>query len=225
MLFDALAIVARTHPQVAVPHRRRARRAGRGGAGAGRTGRRRAIFTGYQPAREMPAFVAASDILASPRIAGTNTPLKIYSYLRSGKPIVATDLLTHTQVLDRETRCWSRRSRTRLPRRSTRLLDEPVARRASSRAPPRERARTRYSRDAYVARTREVCERVARPRSGVVGAVARMKVLVTGATGFTGGHLARHLLGAAMPSRRSCGRRAFDAPAELAAAGVEIRVG
>ena len=30
---------------------------------------------------------------------GTNTPLKIYSYLRSGKPIVATNLLTHTQVL------------------------------------------------------------------------------------------------------------------------------
>ncbi len=61
-----------------------------------------AIFTGYQPAREIPAFVAACDILASPRIAGTNTPLKIYSYLRAGKPIVATDLLTHTQVLDRE---------------------------------------------------------------------------------------------------------------------------
>ena len=32
-------------------------------------------------------------------ITGTNTPLKIYSYLRSGKPIVATNLLTHTQVL------------------------------------------------------------------------------------------------------------------------------
>ena len=41
----------------------------------------------------------ACDILVSPRIRGTNTPLKIYSYLRSGKPIVATDLLTHTQVL------------------------------------------------------------------------------------------------------------------------------
>ena len=31
---------------------------------------------------------------------GTNTPLKIYQYLRSGRPIVATRLLTHTQVLD-----------------------------------------------------------------------------------------------------------------------------
>ena len=57
------------------------------------------VFTGQQPAREIPAFVQACDILVSPRIRGTNTPLKIYSYLRSGKPIVATDLLTHTQVL------------------------------------------------------------------------------------------------------------------------------
>ena len=57
------------------------------------------IFTGQQPAREIPAFVASCDVLVSPRIRGTNTPLKIYSYLRSGKPIVATDLRTHTQVL------------------------------------------------------------------------------------------------------------------------------
>ena len=39
-------------------------------------------------------------MLVSPRSLGTNTPLKIYQYLRSGRPIVATRLLTHTQVLD-----------------------------------------------------------------------------------------------------------------------------
>ena len=42
-------------------------------------------------------------MLTSPRSKGTNTPLKIYQYLRSGKPIVATRLLTHTQVLDDDT--------------------------------------------------------------------------------------------------------------------------
>ena len=57
------------------------------------------VFTGQQPAKEIPGFVQAADLLVSPRIRGTNTPLKIYSYLRSGKPIVATNLLTHTQVL------------------------------------------------------------------------------------------------------------------------------
>jgi len=39
-------------------------------------------------------------VLLSPRMSGTNTPLKIYSYLKSGKPVVATRLWTHTQVLD-----------------------------------------------------------------------------------------------------------------------------
>ncbi len=61
------------------------------------------IFTGQQPAKEIPGFVEACDLLVSPRIRGTNTPLKIYSYLRSGRPIVATNLLTHTQVLTPET--------------------------------------------------------------------------------------------------------------------------
>jgi len=43
--------------------------------------------------------VSLSDILVSPRLKGTNSPLKIYSYLRSGKPIVATRHITHTQIL------------------------------------------------------------------------------------------------------------------------------
>jgi len=41
-----------------------------------------------------------ADVLISPRIIGSNTPLKIYTYLRSGKPIIATNLCTHTQVLN-----------------------------------------------------------------------------------------------------------------------------
>ncbi len=51
------------------------------------------------PAR-VPLYVQAADVLVSPRMSGTNTPLKIYSFLKSGKPLVATRLYTHTQVLD-----------------------------------------------------------------------------------------------------------------------------
>jgi glycosyltransferase involved in cell wall biosynthesis len=40
-----------------------------------------------------------ADILISPRIKGENTPMKIYSYLDSGVPVIATDLPTHTQVM------------------------------------------------------------------------------------------------------------------------------
>jgi glycosyltransferase involved in cell wall biosynthesis len=44
-----------------------------------------------------------AEILISPRLAGTSVPLKIYSYLQSGKPIIATKLPTHTQILNEET--------------------------------------------------------------------------------------------------------------------------
>ena len=56
-------------------------------------------FMGPQPISRMAALFDAADILVSPRIKGNNTPMKIYSYLASGKPILATALPTHTQVL------------------------------------------------------------------------------------------------------------------------------
>jgi glycosyltransferase involved in cell wall biosynthesis len=59
-------------------------------------------FLGQRPVEEMPVFMQSADILVSPRKDGKNTPLKIYSYLKSGKPIVATNILTHTQVLNAE---------------------------------------------------------------------------------------------------------------------------
>lgn len=61
------------------------------------------IFPGIQPLEEIPIYLAAADVLVSPRSEGTNTPLKIYSYLAAGKAILATDMETHRQVLDEET--------------------------------------------------------------------------------------------------------------------------
>jgi glycosyltransferase involved in cell wall biosynthesis len=60
----------------------------------------RISFTGQVPPSQVPLYVELSDALVSPRLSGTNTPLKIYSFLRSGKPLIATDLWTHSQVLD-----------------------------------------------------------------------------------------------------------------------------
>ena len=57
------------------------------------------IFPGTVPPEEVEAFFRIASILISPRISGTNTPLKIYSYLRSGVPIIATKIVSHTQVL------------------------------------------------------------------------------------------------------------------------------
>jgi len=62
----------------------------------------RVIFTGRVAPPLIPLFISLADVLVSPRISGTNTPLKIYSFMKSGKPIVATNLWTHTQVLNPE---------------------------------------------------------------------------------------------------------------------------
>lgn len=61
--------------------------------------RERVVFVDKVPPSRIPLFIRLADVLVSPRISGTNTPLKIYSFLKSGKPIVATRLWTHTQVL------------------------------------------------------------------------------------------------------------------------------
>ncbi len=60
----------------------------------------RVHFLGPKPVADLARYLAAADILVSPRIKGRNTPMKIYSYLHSGKPVLATSIPSHTQVLD-----------------------------------------------------------------------------------------------------------------------------
>ncbi|MCK5146648.1 glycosyltransferase family 4 protein [bacterium] len=60
----------------------------------------RMIFVGQVRPNEVNSYIRVADILLSPRTRGTNTPLKIYAYFRSGVPMVATRLWTHTQVMD-----------------------------------------------------------------------------------------------------------------------------
>jgi glycosyltransferase involved in cell wall biosynthesis len=60
---------------------------------------KRVRLLGQKPAEEIPYYLQAADVLVSPRTLGTNIPLKIYSYLASGVPLVATDLPTHTQTI------------------------------------------------------------------------------------------------------------------------------
>jgi glycosyltransferase involved in cell wall biosynthesis len=52
-----------------------------------------------RPQAEMPAYLAAADVLVSPRVQGINPPGKLLSYLASGRPLVATDTLVHNQLL------------------------------------------------------------------------------------------------------------------------------
>jgi glycosyltransferase involved in cell wall biosynthesis len=59
-------------------------------------------FLGPRPVADLKEYLELADILVSPRIKGNNTPMKIYSYLHSGRALVATDLPTHRQILDDE---------------------------------------------------------------------------------------------------------------------------
>jgi len=70
------------------------RRAAKLGIGA------RVRFLGPRAIDALPRYLEQADVLFSPRILGSNTPMKIYSYMQSGRPILATRIRSHTQVLD-----------------------------------------------------------------------------------------------------------------------------
>jgi glycosyltransferase involved in cell wall biosynthesis len=114
------------------------------------------IFAGERPAAEIPAFLAACDALVSPRSRGTNTPLKIYQYLRSGKPIVATRLLTHTQVLDDDTAILTAATSDAFADGVVSALTDRDRAEAIGRA-ARQLAETKYSYEAYLDKTRQAC--------------------------------------------------------------------
>ena len=112
------------------------------------------IFAGERPAEEIPAYLLAATILVSPRSRGTNTPLKIYQYLRSGKPIVATRLLTHTQVLSDDTAFLTGPTAPEFAEGILAALgDRERAHQVGERA--RELAETKYSYESYLDKTRQ----------------------------------------------------------------------
>lgn len=62
----------------------------------------RVRFLGPRPVEALPGYLRQADVLVSPRLGGRNTPMKLYSYLDSGRPVVATRLPTHTQLVSDE---------------------------------------------------------------------------------------------------------------------------
>jgi glycosyltransferase involved in cell wall biosynthesis len=57
-------------------------------------------FRGVRPLTEVLDEHRRAAVLVSPRTAGSNVPSKVYTYLAVGRPIVATDIAAHRQVLD-----------------------------------------------------------------------------------------------------------------------------
>jgi glycosyltransferase involved in cell wall biosynthesis len=158
LLFEAMAIVSRERPDV---------RLVLAGGKPEQVVRARAharmlsldavvVFAGERPAGEIPSYLLAADLLVSPRSRGTNTPLKIYQYLRSGKAIVATRLLTHTQVLTDQTAILTAATPEEFAGGILAGVNDP-SRAASIGRQAQELADSKYSYEAYLERTRQAC--------------------------------------------------------------------
>jgi glycosyltransferase involved in cell wall biosynthesis len=106
------------------------------------------IFHGPRPVEHLGAYLAQADILVSPRIQGNNTPMKLYSYLDSARAIIATNLPTHTQVLDEAHACLVETNAKSLSEGLERLAASPELRRVFGER-GRELARQEYSLTAF----------------------------------------------------------------------------
>jgi glycosyltransferase involved in cell wall biosynthesis len=58
------------------------------------------IFTGRVPQFVAKFYSSHADVQISSRVSGTNTPLKVYEQLSRDIPLVATNIYSHTQVLN-----------------------------------------------------------------------------------------------------------------------------
>ena len=62
-------------------------------------------FTGFVPPSDIPLYLAAADMLVMPTTpdlayAAYTSPLKLFEYMASGRPIVASGLASVREVLD-----------------------------------------------------------------------------------------------------------------------------
>ena len=85
-------------------------------------------LVGPRPVAALGSYLKQADLLISPRTHGTNTPMKVYSYLDSGVPVVATALPTHTQVMTEKEAALTAPDPTPMSAAISRLLDDPAER-------------------------------------------------------------------------------------------------
>lgn len=118
----------------------------------------RVVLAGAARQADIPSLHRAADVLASPRRSGDNTPLKIFSYLASGRPVLATRISSHTQVLDDATAELVDATPAALAGGVRRLLGSPERREELARNGLRE-CEERYGLRQYVAAVAAAYER------------------------------------------------------------------
>jgi len=115
------------------------------------------IFVGTVPLEEAQIYLQLAEILISPRTEGLSVPLKIYSYLYSGKPIVATRIYPHTQVLNDETAVLVKPEKEALAQGILRLIRNPKLRRQMG-LKARKLATEKYSAANYLKKLDHICK-------------------------------------------------------------------
>jgi glycosyltransferase involved in cell wall biosynthesis len=108
----------------------------------------RVHLLGPRPLAQLTGFLTQADILVSPRLRGSNTPMKVYSYMNSGRALLATRILSHTQVLDDDCALLVEPNPQALAK-GLATLTADDALRARLGAAARWRARERYSVEAF----------------------------------------------------------------------------
>ena len=117
------------------------------------------IFTGRVPQKLAKHYNKLASVILSPRSAGTNTPLKVYEQLASGKPLVATRIYSHTQVLDENVAFLVEPEADDMAQGITRaLLEQDVSLAKVTNAKGLYEAK--YSRKAYITKMRRLMELV-----------------------------------------------------------------
>jgi len=108
-------------------------------------------FMGPRPLAQLGGYLEQADILVSPRTKGVNTPMKLYSYLASGRAVLATDIVSHPQVRDDGTALLVAPDAAAFAAGLQRLAEDPQLRERLGREGA-ELARREYTPEAYRAK-------------------------------------------------------------------------
>lgn len=118
------------------------------------------LFLDAVSPQESMIYLACASVLISPRLDGTSTPLKVYSYLHAEKPIVATAITAHTQVLTEETALLVETNHHAFADGIIRVLgDRELAERLAKNA--HQLAQSRFGRQDYISKVSQIYKAVA----------------------------------------------------------------
>jgi glycosyltransferase involved in cell wall biosynthesis len=113
------------------------------------------LFLDVVSPEDSMVYLSSASVLISPRLDGTSTPLKIYSYLHAEKPIVATNITSHTQVLTNDTALLVEPNENAFAEGILQILDNPeLARQLGENA--HQLAKEKFGRQDYISKVNQI---------------------------------------------------------------------